>query len=171
MSTLVDRFVASSDMDKGDAYARGADHRIRGRASVVAGHTVRLLDNPRQQNSRVRAMGIRRQTLYKPTGQSDNKMVGADYNDKPNWSMLLFAAKPHGNHGKNSMLNKCAGNTGQPVHFYAERVNRRFTFQQILKGIVEAIAALVDLLRNGFPILNLIQSHEQHILAERTVTS
>ena len=40
----------------------------------------------------------------------------------------------------------------QPVHFYAERVNRRFTFQQILKGIVEAIAALVDLLRNGFPL-------------------
>ena len=83
--------------------------------------------------------------------------------------MLLFAAKTHENHGKNSMVNNTAVPLGNLSTSTPKLVNRRFTFQQILKGIVEAIAALVDLLRNGFH-LNLIQSHEQHIL-ERTVTS
>ena len=37
-------------------------------------------------------LGIRRQTLYNRLDKV-TQMVGVDYNDKPNWSMLLFAAK------------------------------------------------------------------------------
>ena len=51
---------------------RGADHRIRGRRlPAVAGHTVRLLRQPRQQNRRVRAIGYQTANPVQPTGQSD----------------------------------------------------------------------------------------------------
>ncbi|MEQ2931541.1 helix-turn-helix domain-containing protein, partial [Bifidobacterium longum] len=43
-------------------------------------------------NSERPQLGIRRQTLYNRLDKV-TQMVGVDYNDKPNWVMLLFAAK------------------------------------------------------------------------------
>ena len=49
-------------------------------------------DNLDSKTGACEQLGIRRQTLYNRLDKV-TQMVGVDYNDKPNWSMLLFAAK------------------------------------------------------------------------------
>ena len=94
MSALVDRFVASSDMDKAMRMLVVQTIGFEVAASpAVAGHTVRLLRQPRQQNRRVRAIGYQTANPVQPNWTKVTQMVGVDYNDKPNWVMLLFAAK------------------------------------------------------------------------------
>ena len=94
MSALVDRFVASSDMDKAMRMLVVQTIGFEVAASPLLLDTLcACFDNLDSKTGACEQLGIRRQTLYNRLDKV-TQMVGVDYNDKPNWSMLLFAAKP-----------------------------------------------------------------------------
>ena len=93
MSALVDRFVASSDMDKAMRMLVVQTIGFEVAASPLLLDTLcACFDNLDSKTGACEQLGIRRQTLYNRLDKV-TQMVGVDYNDKPNWSMLLFAAK------------------------------------------------------------------------------
>ena len=93
MSALVDRFVASSDMDKAMRMLVVQTIGFEVAASPLLLDTLcACFDNLDSKTGACEQLGIRRQTLYNRLDKV-TQMVGVDYNDKPNWVMLLFAAK------------------------------------------------------------------------------
>lgn len=93
MSALVDRFVASSDMDKAMRMLVVQTIGFEVAASPLLLDTLcACFDNLDSKTGACEQLGIRRQTLYNRLDRV-TQMVGVDYNDKPNWVMLLFAAK------------------------------------------------------------------------------
>lgn len=112
MSALVDRFVASSDMDKAMRMLVVQTIGFEVAASPLLLDTLcACFDNLDSKTGACEQLGIRRQTLYNRLDKV-TQMVGVDYNDKPNWSMLLFAMPNSRNHGKNSMLNNAPAPLG-----------------------------------------------------------
>lgn len=93
MSVLVDRFVASADMDTAMRMLIVRTIGFEVASSPMLLDTLcACFDNLDSKTGACEQLGIRRQTLYNRLDKV-TQMVGVDYNDKKNWSMLLFAAK------------------------------------------------------------------------------
>ena len=93
MSVLVDRFVASADMDTAMRMLIVQTIGFEVASSPMLLDTLcACFDNLDSKTGACEQLGIRRQTLYNRLDKV-TQMVGVDYNDKKNWSMLLFAAK------------------------------------------------------------------------------